>query len=109
MQNKLNKVLISLSGAALVGAGILGLKVQKASQDNQALRDDLQKSLGSAGLVQSMIDVQSQKEAERLQKLGTVEKAAPASKTTTTVQTTVVPGKVVPQTTTKAVKSTKTS
>lgn len=111
MQNKLNKVLISLSGAALVGAGMLGIKVQKASQDNRALRSDLAKSLEMSGQVQSMIEQQAQKEAERLQRLEAVDKSVPASKTTTTVKTTVIPGKVVPQTTTKTStsKTTKTS
>ncbi len=111
MQNKLNKFLISLSGAALVGVGILGIKAQKSSQDNQALKDDLAKSLESSGQVQRMIEQQVQKEAERLQRLETVDKAVPASRSTTTVKTTVIPGKVVPQTTTRTStsKTTKTS
>lgn len=111
MQNKLNKFLIGVSGAALVGAGVLGLKIQKDSQESRALKDELAKSLAMAGQVQSMIDQQAQKEAERLQKLEAFDKSVPGSKTTTTVRTTIIPGKVVPQTTTRSStsKTTKTS
>lgn len=106
MDHKLNKFLISLSGVALMLSGVMGLKFQKETEDIKKLKESLRASLISADKVRDMIDVQDRMEAARMENLKKADNAQVTSKKETKVQTVVIPGKTVKQTTTSSSGST---
>jgi hypothetical protein len=100
MGSKLDKFLISLSGIMMVALGVMGLKFQKESADIKMLQENLKGGLASADKVRAMIDIQKELEAKRMENLQKADTAKIGTKTQTSTQTVVIPGKTVTQTTT---------
>lgn len=96
---KLDKVLISLTGVALVASGTLGMKFQKESGEIKKLRENLSESLVVAEKVDRMIDLQKELETARMENLKQADGARIGTKTQTRTETTVIPGKTVAETT----------
>lgn len=101
MKNLFAKITISVAGGLAVVAGVLGLKIQKDRSEAQSLRENLAKSLEWSKRVEQMMNLQAQLEANRIKKTGIIDQATVGQKTETRTQNVVIPGKVVPQTTTK--------
>lgn len=94
IKNKLEKVLITITGLLVMALIVLGIKLKDDNQKFSAAQDDLN-NFGSS--IQNALDMQKQIMASRGDLLDKIV-AAPAPDTTKAVTTqVVVPGKVVPQ------------
>lgn len=106
MNDIFNKILMMISGLFLVAAGALGLKVQKDVSEAKDLKDALRASVDSNNRISDILNVQQQLQQATQSKLDKVANSEIGKKTVTSTQTTVIPGKVVPKTTTVPVKKT---
>lgn len=110
MKDTFSKFLMALTGLFLVITGVLGLKMQRDQGEAQALKDALKASTDSANRITEILSVQQQLQQATQAKLDKVANSEIGKKTVTSTQTTVIPGKVVPQTKTVPVqKSTRSS